>query len=153
MTIADTVRIGLIVEGVCIIVGIFWLHTIKRMAVDLAVVWEFLGGLLLLAGLVPALSSWLGNLQTEAILALFVMEIVCIAGGIEFSLLLSQLIMKSQELAVQVSLLNFENEKVLAELKEIEKKADLTHKGEMQNEENTVRDQYDGTGGGRDGAD
>lgn len=153
MAIVDIVRIGLVTEGIIIILGIFWLHTIKRMAVDLAVVWEFLGGLLLLAGVVPILSSWMGNLQTEVILALFLIEIACIAGGIEFSLLLSQLIMKSQELAVQVSLLNFENERVLAELKEIEKKVDLTHKGEMQNEEDTVRDQHDGTGGGGNGSD
>ena len=51
MTIVDIVRVGLVIEGILIILGIFWLHTIKRMAVDLAVVWEFLGGLLFLAGL------------------------------------------------------------------------------------------------------
>ncbi len=153
MTIVDIVRVGLVIEGILIILGIFWLHTIKRMAVDLAVVWEFLGGLLFLAGLVPALSSWLGYLQTEVILALFLMEIICIVGWIEFSLLLSQLIMKSQELAVQVSLLNFENERVLAELREIEKKVILIDGGENRNEKDTVRYQYDGTGGSGDSAD
>ncbi len=67
-------------------------------------------------------------------MALFIVGAVCLWGGFQFSLLLSRLAMKNHELAMQVSLLLQENERIMRQLEE---KAD----GMRENEEkDSVRD-------------
>lgn len=89
------------------------------MTVNLAVVWEILGAILIAIGSVPVLSSWTHLISMGTGLGLFIVGAVCLWGGFQFSLLVSRLAMKNQELAIQVSLLIQENEKLIQQFEEL----------------------------------
>lgn len=121
METVNILKYGIIAVGVLIIIASFWSHSIKKMSVNFAVVWELLGVILIVIGVVPVLSAWTRLISAGTGVALFVLGAICFLGGFQFSLLVSQLTMKNQELAMQVSLLNQENERILMELEELRK--------------------------------
>ena len=81
--------------------------------------WEFLGVAAILTGAVPAFSGWCHLLARGTAIAMFVIGILVVWGEYQLCILISALSMKNQELAMQVSLLNQENEKILKELEKI----------------------------------
>ena len=94
----------------------FLLHSVKKLTVNLAVAWEAIGIGLILVGSVPLFSSWCYLLSRGTMIAMFLVGGLTIWGGFELSILISSLAMKNRELAMQVSLLNQENERILEEL-------------------------------------
>ena len=112
MSIAFLAKIGLIMTGVIVML----LHSAKKLTVNLAVAWEAIGIGLILVGTVPFFSSWCYLLARGTMIAMFLVGGLTIWGGFELSILISSLAMKNQELAMQVSLLNQENERILEEL-------------------------------------
>lgn len=117
---ADIVKYGMIAAGIFIMTSSFWYHSVRKLTVNLAVVWEILGAILIATGIFPALSSWTHHISRGTGLVLFVVGAVCLWGGFQFSLLLSRLAMKNQELAMQVSLLIQENEKIRQQIEKQE---------------------------------
>lgn len=115
MSIAFLAKIGLIMTGVIVMVLTFLLHSAKKLTVNLAVAWEAIGIGLILVGTVPFFSSWCYLLARGTMIAMFLVGGLTIWGGFELSILISSLAMKNQE-AMQVSLLNQENERILEEL-------------------------------------
>ncbi len=115
---ADIVKYGIIAAGVFIMISSFWYHSYRKLTVNLAVVWEIFGAILIVTGIFPVLSSWAHHISRGTGLALFFMGAVCLWGGFQFNLLLSRLAMKNQELAIQVSLLIQENERIMRQIEE-----------------------------------
>lgn len=97
----------------------FWYHSVRKMTVNLAVIWEILGVILVVIGNVPVFSSWTHLISMGTGLGLFIVGTVCLWGGFQFSLLVSRLSMKNQELSIQVSLLIQENEKLIQQLEKL----------------------------------
>ncbi len=116
MKIAILVKTGLIITGIIVMALTFLLHSAKKLTVNLAVAWEAIGIGLVLVGAVPLFSSWCYWLARGTMVAMFLVGGLTIWGGFELSILISSLAMKNQELAMQVSLLNQENERILEEL-------------------------------------
>ena len=116
MSIAFLAKIGLIMTGVIVMVLTFLLHSAKKLTVNLAVAWEAIGIGLILVGTVPFFSSWCYLLARGTMIAMFLVGGLTIWGGFELSILISSLAMKNQALAMQVSLLNQENERILEAL-------------------------------------
>lgn len=116
---AIIMKTGLIAIGVIIMVLSFVLHARRKLTVNLAVVWEFLGLALILIGAIPVFSSWCHLLARGTVIAMFVVGALALWGSYILCILISDLSMKNQELAMQVSLLNQENELMLRELKEM----------------------------------
>ena len=52
------IRIGLVLVGVVIMALSFWMNSYKKITVNFAVVWEILGVLLILIGIIPVFSEW-----------------------------------------------------------------------------------------------
>lgn len=95
MSVAVLLRIGIVVTGLLIMWQSFYMHAVKKLAINLAVAWEGIGIGLILVG---AVAVW---------------------SGYELSIQISVLSMKMQEIAMQVSLLNQENERMLNKLSEL----------------------------------
>ena len=110
MSTGIIMRTGLIVVGVFIMALSFVLHAKRRLTVNLAVVWEFVGVALILTGAVPVLSGWCYRLANGTVIAMFVVGAFVLWGCYEVCILISVLSMKNQELAMQVSLLNQEKD-------------------------------------------
>lgn len=118
------IRIGLILVGIIIMALSFWMNSYKRITVNFAVVWEILGALLILIGIFPVFSDWTRWVSSGTGLAFFCVGIVFLFEEIRTSVLISQLVMKTQEMAMQVSLLNQENEYIMNELERLRKTAE-----------------------------
>lgn len=119
MSIAIWIKLGFIIVGIVIMITTFLSHARKKITVNLAVVWELLGLAAILIGAVPGLSRWCGSLGHGTAIAMFVIGCLILSGAFRICVLISLLIMKNQELAMQVSLLNQENEKILNTLREL----------------------------------
>lgn len=119
METAVVVKAGLILLGILIMALSFYMNAVRKLTVNIAVVWEILGAVLLIIGAVPALSAWCYRIGTGTAVAMFIIALLILWGGFQFSRLISSLIIKNQELAMQVSLLNQENERILEQLREL----------------------------------
>ena len=113
------IRIGFIIVGVILIIFGFWKQAVKRLTVNYAVIWGLLGFVMIIVGVVPAFSGWTNLLAPETALAFFCVGIVLLFAEVQNSLIISQLNLKNRELAMQVSLLNQESERLMAELEEL----------------------------------
>ena len=111
MSVAVLLRIGIVVTGLLIMWQSFYMHAVKKLAINLAVAWEGIGIGLILVGAIPVLSAWCYQVGEGTAVAIW--------SGYELSIQISVLSMKMQEIAMQVSLLNQENERMLNKLSEL----------------------------------
>lgn len=125
MSVAVLLRIGIVVTGLLIMWQSFYMHSVKKLAINLAVAWEGIG--LVLVGAIPVLSAWCYQVGEGTAMAMFLVGAVAVWSGYELSIQISVLSMKMQEIAMQVSLLNQENERMLNKLSELtgENKRDI----------------------------
>lgn len=113
------IRIGLIAAGIILIVFGFWTHSIKKLAVNYAVIWGLLGIVMILVGAIPVLSEWTAMMAPGTGLAFFCVGALILFTEVQESLVISQLNLTNRELAMQVSLLNQESERMMLELEEL----------------------------------
>ncbi len=106
----------LVIVGIVLVVLTFIMYSAKKMTVHLAVTWEWIGFTGIVIGIVPIFSNWCFLLSRGTAAAVIVAGILIIWGGYQMSIIISLLLMRSQELTMQVSLLNQENERIMTEL-------------------------------------
>lgn len=119
MSAATIVKFCVILVGIGIMAITFVLHAEKKLTVNLAVTWELLGIAVILSGAVPKFSGWSSRLSLGSLVALLITAFLVLWGVYQMTIQISSLIMKNQELAIQVSLLNQENERILQELENL----------------------------------
>ena len=115
----SVIRIGAIIVGIMLIAVSVWMNSIKRLAVNHAVIWGLVGTMLVLMGAVPIFSSWTNLLAPGTGLAFFGMGVLALVGELQNSVSISQIVMKNRELAMHVALLNKEYERMMEELEEM----------------------------------
>lgn len=115
------IRIGLVLVGAILIVYSFWMHSIKRITINFAVIWELFGVCLVLIGAIPVFSSWTRYMAPGTGIAFFCVGSVLLFEAVQLSQTISQLTLKNRELAMQVALLNQENEQIMNKLEYITK--------------------------------
>lgn len=119
MEIADIIRTIVIVGGVLLLCLDFFSFVHRRLTEGIGIAWALFAVVLILVGAVPGLSAWSTALCAEGYVAFFLVGFLLVLGMFLLSQSISQLIMKNQELAMQVSLLNQENESILSALEEL----------------------------------
>lgn len=119
MSTAAIVKFSVILVGIGIMAITFVLHAEKKLTVNLAVTWELLGIAAILSGAVPKFSRWSSRLSLGSLVVLLITAFLVLWGVYQMTIQISSLIMKNQELAIQVSLLNQENERILQELEKL----------------------------------
>ena len=90
---------GLILAGTVLMVSSFWMNAYKRITVNFAVIWELLGLMLVLTGIIPVFSQWTRLLSSGTGLAFFCVGGIFLFEEVRTSVLLSELTMKNRELA------------------------------------------------------
>lgn len=109
-------RVLAVGTGTILLFAVF-LSLSKRVMIEaMGVIWSFFGVILILLGAVPALTAWSRTVPSEGAGVLAFLGECLIWALFAMSRIISQLIMKNQELAMQVSLLNQENEKILRQV-------------------------------------
>ncbi len=105
---------GAILEGAMVIAGIvvmmcsFWLLAVKRMTADLAVIWEIAGVILIVIGSIYRIAGW--EIHEKQEMPVLCIGVVSLFFCYQFSLHISRLQMRNQELAIEVSMLLPEKE-------------------------------------------
>ncbi len=105
MELVVIMRCGLAIVGLVLLISSFWFHAAKKMTSDLAVTWCLLGFVLMVVGIVPALSAWIDRISGQAGITLLFAGAACLGGAFRICLIISRLTTQNQELAMLVSLL------------------------------------------------
>ena len=110
MTIIIILMVG---TGILFLVLAFWAYTRQKLNDSMALIWVFVSIALVITGAVPAVSK---HLSESLLIFMFIICLLLLFLLFKVSKAVSVLSMKNQELAMQVSLLNQENERILHKL-------------------------------------
>ena len=119
MSTAAIVKACVILMGIGIMIVTFVLHAKKKLTVNLAVTWERLGIAAIVSGAGPRCSGWSSRIGLGSLVVLLITALLVLWGVYQMTIQISSLLMKNQELAILVSLLNQENERILRELEKL----------------------------------
>lgn len=127
MKTAEILRIAIGIMGAFLLGADFLALAKRKMKESIGMVWCVFGVLLILLAAVPGLAGWSTWIIPQAAAAFILIVAALLWWLFLLSSHVSVLIMKNQELAMQVSLLNQENERILSRLEELtgKKKIDL----------------------------
>lgn len=107
------IRILMVGTGILFLVLAFWAYTRQKLNDSMALIWAFVSIALVITGAVPAVSK---HLSESLLIFMFIICLLLLFLLFKVSKAVSVLTMKNQELAMQVSLLNQENERILHKL-------------------------------------
>ena len=107
------IRILMVGTGILFLVLAFWAYTRQKLNDSMALIWVFVSIALVITGAVPAVSK---HLSESLSIFMFIICLLLLFLLFKVSKAVSVLSMKNQELAMQVSLLNQENERILHKL-------------------------------------
>ena len=107
------IRILMIGTGILFLVLAFLAYTKQKLNDSMALIWVFVSIALVITGAVPAVSK---QLSESLLIFMFIICLLLLFLLFKVSKAVSVLSMKNQELAMQVSLLNQENERILHKL-------------------------------------
>lgn len=107
------IRILMVGTGILFLVLAFWAYTRQKLNDSMALIWAFVSIALVITGAVSAVSK---HLNESLLIFMFIICLLLLFLLFKVSKAVSVLSMKNQELAMQVSLLNQENERILHKL-------------------------------------
>ncbi len=107
------IRILMVGTGILFLVLAFWAYTRQKLNDSMALIWAFVSIAMVITGAVPAVSK---HLSESLLIFMFIICLLLLFLLFKVSKAVSVLSMKNQELAMQVSLLNQENERILHKL-------------------------------------
>jgi hypothetical protein len=110
---AAIVKIIMVAVGAVLCIFDFVSYSRQKLTEKFAFLWGVLGAAVILSGALPVLSGWADTFELHTGIAVVLVGFVVLSILFSSSLVISDLTRKNQELAMQVSLLNNENEQVL----------------------------------------
>jgi len=119
---ATLLRILIIMGGILFLLITFLQFVKRRMTEEIGLLWSLFSVLMIVIGLLPDNFMWNGQFRTGVDVLLFGFVFFFLLLLWYLSIVISQLLRKNQELAIQVSLLNQENEQILTKLGVIQEK-------------------------------
>lgn len=133
MLIIKILGIGMIVLGIALLAYDFLTYAKQRLTEGYGLIWGFLSVLFVIAGII--LTTGIGGV-TAALVIAFIIFLLFLAFFFGLSRSASVLIMKNRELAMQVSLLNQENESILQAITTMQERPAAQEMTAMQEKEN-----------------
>ena len=112
-------NIVLTIIGVLFLIADFWICVHKKFSDLIGMGWAVLSIMIIMYSIIPGISNWSRLMDRPEFIAVFIGLVVILFDAFLISMMISQLYMKNQELAMQVSLLNQENEKILYEIDQL----------------------------------
>lgn len=105
MEAGNIIRVAMAVTGITVMLCSFWFLVVKRMTADFAVVWEIIGGVLIIIGGVWRISAWTADFHDREEISAVCIGIAVIFSFYLLSLSISRIMMRNHELAIEVSML------------------------------------------------
>lgn len=121
MAVGDVLRLFVIIAGACMLLKAILSLAKRKMTEPFCLAWAFLSALMILSGILLNPSQMDRYVSTRGLI-LIIIVVSGILWGLWFiSTQVSILKRRNQELAMQISLLNHDYEKILRELEELRK--------------------------------
>ena len=119
MSAGDVLRLIFVLTGVFML----WITVSslarRKMNESFVLVWGVVSIVIILAGILLRPSGWVNYISYTGLVLVLLIFFCVTYAAYYFSLRISELTRKNQELAIQVSLLNQENERILKRLSEM----------------------------------
>ena len=124
MTLGDLLTIFLIMMGICLLVMAILSLAKRKMMEPFCLAWAIVSVLLVICGILIEPSELERYVSLRILILIFLITIGVVWTLWFISTQLSILMRKNQELAMQISLLNQDSERMLKKLEELEKRID-----------------------------
>ena len=124
MTLGDLLTIFLIMMGICLLVMAILSLAKRKMTEPFCLSWAIVSVLLVICGILIEPSELERYVSLRILILIFLITIGVVWTLWFISTQLSILMRKNQELAMQISLLNQDSERMLKKLEELEKRID-----------------------------
>lgn len=124
MTLGDLLTIFLIMMGICLLVMAILSLAKRKMTELFCLAWAIVSVLLVICGILIEPSELERYVSLRILILIFLITIGVVWTLWFISTQLSILMRKNQELAMQISLLNQDSERMLKKLEELEKRID-----------------------------
>lgn len=124
MTLGDLLTIFLIMMGICLLVMAILSLAKRKMTESFCLAWAIVSVLLVICGILIEPSELERYVSLRILILIFLITIGVVWTLWFISTQLSILMRKNQELAMQISLLNQDSERMLKKLEELEKRID-----------------------------
>lgn len=128
-------RLIVIFAGFFLMMLTFYMYSKRKLTDNIALGWALFSGVMIMAGAIRAWSGWSRALALASYPMVFAMGGLIVVIIFRHSIYLSLLIMKNQELAMHVSLLNQENEEIIKRLKRMEARLEKMKQDEQKKED------------------
>ena len=120
MTVGDVLRIFMVIVGVMLLWTTISSLAKRKMTETVCLVWGLVSIVCILAGILLRPYGVNRYVSMTGLFLIMIVGIVVLAGAFFVSIKLSELARKNHELAVQVSLLNYENRSMMERLEQLE---------------------------------
>ena len=120
MTGGDVLRIFMVIVGVMLLWTTISSLAKRKMTETVCLVWGLVSIVCILAGILLRPYGVNRYVSMTGLFLIMIVGIVVLAGAFFVSIKLSELARKNHELAVQVSLLNYENRSMMERLEQLE---------------------------------
>ena len=124
MTLGDLLTIFLIMMGICLLVMAILSLAKRKMTELFCLAWAIVSVLLVICGILIEPSELERYVSLRILILIFLITVGVVWTLWFISTQLSILMRKNQELAIQISLLNQDSERMLKKLEELEKRID-----------------------------
>ena len=129
MTLGDLLTIFLIMMGICLLVMAILSLAKRKMTELFCLAWAIVSVLLVICGILIEPSELERYVSLRILILIFLITVGVVWTLWFISTQLSILMRKNQELAMQISLLNQDSERMLKKLEELEKRIDQQFAG------------------------
>ncbi len=116
------IRLILILVGLSFLLMSLLAFITKKISPGMGVLWVLASFVLFVMGFLPVWQNWVRLVSVRVTIMVFILGFVFLTGLFLVCLSISNLMTKNRELAMQVSLLNQENEQILKALEELEER-------------------------------
>lgn len=116
METTELLQILVVIGGIVFLVITFLEYAKRRMTEEIGLLWSLFSILMVIIGVIPNSLVWVGQIRRSVAVVLFGFAFFFLLMLLYLSIVISQLLRRNQELAIQVSLLNQENEEILSRM-------------------------------------
>ncbi len=129
-------RLLMEIGGIVLLVITFLSYAKRKMTAEIGLLWVFFSILIIVTGAVPDCLVFVGQIRKSVAIVLFCVVFFILLILLYLSIVISRLLRRNQELAIQVSLLIHDNERILSALEKEKQSVFVTTQKETEEDDN-----------------
>lgn len=124
------------IGGIVLLVITFLSYAKRKMTAEIGLLWVLFSVLIIVTGAVPDSLVFVGQIRKSVAIVLFCVVFFILLMLLYLSIVISRLLRRNQELAIQISLLIHDNERILSALEKEKQSVFVTTQKETEEDDN-----------------